>query len=168
MKKIIAWSLCAAISLSLTACAGKEQSSTPPQQEPASQTVQLANPFRDFETMEEAGEAAGFAMELPVTPDWVLETAFRTMNTQMLEVIYRGEHDEIRIRKAPGSEDISGIQSAYSESSEISVGDRTVSCQGEDGLVYAATWQDGGYSYAMTFEAGMEQADAAAMIEAVR
>lgn len=169
MKKIIAMTLCATMALSLAACAKKEEAPKAPEKEPTSQTTQLANPFRDFDTLKEAEEAVGFSLEVPATiPNWVSETAFRTMNNEMLEVIYNGKDDQFRIRKAAGSDDISGIQTAYSETEEVPVGERTVTCKGENGLVYVAVWQDGDYTYAMSFDNGMEQASVIAMVETIR
>ena len=79
----------------------------------------------------------------------------------MLEVIYAdGETEIARVRKAPGTEDISGDYNAY-DAQDVAVGDVTVTMKSADGLVKLAIWQDGGYTYAVSVEAGLS-ADAMA------
>ena len=76
MKKIVVFSLCAAMALSLAACGGKADSSAP---RPASvppeisfsseamtgETVQIPNPFVECETLGEAEKLAGFSISVP-------------------------------------------------------------------------------------------------------
>ncbi len=78
------------------------------------QNVQMANPWQDYDSLQEAEAAAGFSFGLPECfgQTWQAE-AFRVMNGSLLEVIYRGPEKSARVRKAPGSEDISGDYNSY-------------------------------------------------------
>ena len=78
---------------------------------------------------------------------------------KMLEVIYSdkdpGEEDAVeayRIRKAVGSDDISGDYNEYSETDEVSVSDNPVALKGNDGSVFVAVWTSGAYTYAIDID----------------
>lgn len=83
---------------------------------PSSKNVQIPDPFEGFSTFEQAVKAVGFEMSVPDAPKGY-ETAIYRVNTgtKMLEVIYSDKDLEnkdaveaYRIRKAIGSDDISG------------------------------------------------------------
>ena len=65
--------------------------------------------------MEKAEAAVGFSFDLPETiADSYEAVAFRTMNGELIEVIYRNENFEVRVRKQKGEgQDISGDYSSY-------------------------------------------------------
>lgn len=84
-------------------------------QEPAPQTVAIANPWSDWATLQDAETAAGFSFGLPEEiPDACTAAAYRTMNGELLEVIYRSEDTEVRVRKQKGEgQDLSGDYTPY-------------------------------------------------------
>ena len=88
------------------------------------------------------------------------------MNDEMLEVVYvNGEDETGRVRKARGSEDISGDYNEYAET--VSVGGIDVLLKGDAGLVKLAVWTNDGYAYSVSSEAGMTADEMMALVSAV-
>ena len=83
-------------------------------------------------------------------------------------MIYHSGEEEVRIRKAPGSEDISGDHNEYAESADETVDDLRVTMRGEGGLVRAAFWTDGDFSFSITSSQGLSREDAAALVRSVQ
>lgn len=117
--------------------------------------VGLPNPFTEFQSMEDAAKAAGFSMLVPDSaegyPDRVIRVLSGDESKSMIEVIYYndGAEKEFRIRKAAGSEDISGDYTEYAESNTVAVGEIQVTMKGENGQVQLATWTNNGYTYSI-------------------
>lgn len=196
MKKLLALALSAAMALSLASCAGQTNpgNNSDSSKEPAAiggdpatwgpaldgddSGVQIPNPITEYPTLEEAAAAAGFDVTVPETVDSYSEKVFQVFNANtsdaMFEVIYRdgGEEPEniVHIRKAPGTEDISGDYNQYAESNTVAVGDIQITMRGENGQVHLATWTNGGYTYSIGVytEAGISSdamADLAAAVQ---
>lgn len=131
----------------------------------AEEAVQIPNPFTDHATLAEAAKAVGFALRVPEKVGGSPRRAIESMNGEMIQVFYGKDKNEVCIRKAAGSGDISGDYNQYAQSETVEVNGSTVSMRGENGLVMVAIWEKGGYTYAVTSGAGM---DAAAMIALVQ
>lgn len=130
---------------------------------------QLANPFLPCETMDEAKKAAKFDLECPDRlPGWVEDIRIRAMEETMIEVVYTGKGEELRLRKAVGSGDVSGEYTPFEEVNTVAVENRQVTMKGRDGKVMVANWTDGGYTYAIHTLTGMEQDDLSALIRTVK
>lgn len=191
MKRTIIFALSAALALSLTACGAVPKESAGGE-EPAviggdsatwgpdlngEEDVQLPNPFTEYDSLEEAAEAAGFSMTVPETVDGCSERVFRVLGAggedAMLEVICRdgeaGER-EVRIRKAPGAEDISGDYNQYAQSETVDVGGLEVTMRGDNGLVRLAAWTADGCTYSLAVYGGdgISSGDMAALAAEVR
>lgn len=140
----------------------------------ATGAAQLPNPWVDYATQAEAEAGAGFAITLPVyVDDDYAAPVFRAMPGSMLEVVYNdrdaNDHDRLCIRKGTGSEDISGDYNTYRYTGTLPVGDITVQVKGEEADdLNVATWQSGGYTYAITSTDDIDDRDLAAMIAAVQ
>ena len=69
----------------------------------------------------------------------------------MIEVIYFNDTDNegLRIRKAKGTDDISGDYNEYKNVETVKVGDYDVTEKGDEGNIFIVTWTDGTYSYAI-------------------
>ena len=90
------------------------------------------------------------------------------MNDEMLEVVYvNGEDETGRVRKARGSEDISGDYNEYAETETVSVGGIDVLLKGDAELVKLAVWTNDGYAYSVSSEAGMTADEMMALVSAV-
>ena len=180
MKRYLILLLCAVMAVSAAACADTKE--TPEEtrlteaeetqaQRPALGGMQIANPFTDCETMEEAEKLSGFPMTLPeILPDWAQEEpVIRAEENGMTELIYRGaEQQELRIRKAAGSEDISGDYETYEEVTELAAGELTLTVRSNAGRIYSAIWTADGCTYAVSCSEGMTAKQTAEMAVSVR
>lgn len=150
MKKILMMILGAALVLSLAACGENTEG-----------RVGMPNPYRDCETLEEAAAAAGFDITVPDAIDGYPEKIIRALVTddsKMIEVIYeKDEESEIRIRKAAGSEDISGDYNEYEHSNTVMAGESEVTMKGNGDTVSLATWTKGDYTFSLSDSAGMSE-----------
>ena len=129
--------------------------------EPAENTVMIGNPFTTCETLAEAEELLGYSLEIPeelAGYDSVIYRAADSETLSLLEVIFEGEGNEIRLRKSPGTEDNSGVYGEFAIAVENADGERGLVMKGDgDGAYRLAIWQDGEYSYSISCEKGVEQ-----------
>lgn len=160
MKRLFAVIMMLLTILSLAAC-GSTDSDEP-------DIIGMPNPFTDFDTLAEAEKQTGFYITLPDAIGSSNNKIYRAMNDEMLEVIYiNGEDETGRIRKARGSEDISGDYNEYAETETVSVGGIDVLLKGDAGLVKLAVWTNDGYAYSVSSEAGMTADEMMALVSAV-
>ena len=176
MKKIIIFGICSTILLSFVGCGennavsfGVEKSEEQSQQISDDKPVAIPNPFIETKTIEEAIELAGFDIVLPEDmPEGFEITSIRTIENQMIEVIYLNGDKEIRIRKAKGSDDISGDYNEYSEIVENKeIGD-SAEIKGNDGKVSVITWISGDYTFALCADEGMEDSQAISIAKNIK
>lgn len=124
MKKIaLTIILCFVASAILAGCSN--QANEPEQ---ISQPVTIGNPWSDWSSMEEAEAATGFSFGLPeAIADSFTAAAYRTLNNELIEVIYRDADSEICIRKKAGEgQDISGDYNQYDTTTEETFSGGTV------------------------------------------
>lgn len=165
MKKWFTITLGLALAIALTACGAKNADPVSGETEPTKplNIANMVNPYLTCQDAEEMQEKAGFEMSLPaVLPDWVTETIYRTIPDELIEVIYAGEGNELRVRCAMGSADISGVYDTdHQEAKEAVIQDHTVNLKGEtreDGgfMVYVCTWNTTeGRTYSVTCPQGI-------------
>ena len=191
-KKWMALVLCAVLALSLVACGtsgnntqndttddttnsttddtNSTGSTNSPSTDTADGSTEIANPYVDCETLEEAGELAGFDISVPDEIDGgYTQGTIQAVENEMIQVIYTTEAgEEITLRKGTGTEDISGDYTAYAEENTLDVDGTSVTARGNDGLVYAATWTDGTYTYAITASAGLESDSVSALVPSIQ
>ena len=127
---------------------------------------QIANPFVDYESLEEAAKAAGFTLTVP-TQNGAGKPIIQVMDGKMIQVIFDETDPQLYIRKQAGDEDISGDYNEYAEITTATVGDRTVTLKGNDGKVSTAIWTADGYSYAVLYEEPHTVESACRMIEQI-
>lgn len=178
MKNWLYMTLALALALSLAACGTEHPASAPTETAftaPA-HIANMVNPYLTCQTAAEMQEKAGFDISLPTgLPDWVTETIYRTIPSELIEVIYVGADNEIRIRCAMGSVDISGVYDTdQKEEKNVSVGSSTVHLKGEtreDGVfhVCVATWHtEEGRTYSVTSTSGVSEDTALDLIAEVK
>ena len=133
-------------------------------------STEIANPYVDCETLEEAGELAGFDISVPDEIDGgYTQGTIQAVENEMIQVIYTTEAgEEITLRKGTGTEDISGDYNEYAEENTLDVDGTSVTARGDGGLVYAATWTDGTYTYAITASAGLESDSVSALVPSIQ
>ena len=162
MKKIITALLCALTLLALAACGN---ASAHPGDEENAQTV---NPFIDCETMQDAASVSGFDMTVPDRVDGYSSRTIQAVKDEMIQVSFLNEGKEIYIRKAVGSEDVSGDYNQYEEVNTATVGECEVAVKGNGGLISVATWTKRGYTYAIGMGGnGISLEDVTALVEVV-
>lgn len=179
MKKLLIFPITAAMLLSLVACAqsAKPDASldTPAQEQTVSGSTQIPNPWESYDTADAAANAAGFTLTAPEAISGSSAKTYQVMNSGDGEVIFAilfetgadGERAAY-IRKAPGTDDISGDYNDYAETETLDVNSRSVTMKGNDGLVNLALWTDGGYSYALNVSEGLSRSDIAALVAEIQ
>lgn len=114
--------------------------------------AQLPNPMVAWDTLEEAEEAVGFAL-----PNWKglegreIQEVF-VIGGELLEVRYE---DGLTCRMARGTQDVSGDYQVYAEETTRTVDGRDVTLKGEDGTVSLAVWNDGTYTWSLSWAEGV-------------
>lgn len=93
-----------------------------------SQKTAMGNPWSDWASIVEAETAAGFSFDLPeVIADRYTAVVFRTLNNELLEIVYGGMDCEICVRKQKGEgQDISGDYNQYDVCEEEHIDGGTV------------------------------------------
>ena len=134
----------------------------------AADAVQIPNPFTDHTALEDAAKAVGFELSVPEKVSGSSRQCIQTMDSGMIQVFYGDEDHEVLIRKAPGSEDISGDYNVYTQVKTADVNGTAVTMKGEDSLVHLAIWTGGGYTYSVSARAGMSEADMTALVRSVK
>ena len=131
--------------ISLVSC-----SSTKPSE--SVNTTTLANPFVDCISLIEAERLAGFSISIPNNISERI-TNYRVLNTtdKMIELLCG---DEIVIRKANTTGDISGLYYDFNDNQEIIINSNKVQLRGNDGIYYSAIWASNGFSYSISIKSG--------------
>ena len=134
------------IAFLLVGCAGEP---APEATEPAGQ-LQLANPWKSYDSLTDA-EAAS-ALDFPL-PETVTETCtaevFRVMNGSLLEVTYKSGECQITVRMQSGEDqDISGVYADFSSvETTLQNGASVTKKQADDCCVYLIHKE--GYSFSV-------------------
>lgn len=175
MKKNILIVLCLVCALALAACGGSSvskagsdalvgaDSRTWGPAESAGSAVsgeQIANPFQDCTSLAQAAEIAGFEMTVPDSISGYTQGSIQAIDKQMIQVFYSSGDDSILLRKASGSDDISGDYNTYAQTNTVTVGSIPVTMKGSSDTVSVAAWTDGGYAYAIDISGTGLSADA--------
>lgn len=152
MKKILLMSL---LCLAIVACGKKEEA----KQETAETTnvtqeqdYGVPNPYEIVDTLDEASKIAKFDLSVPTTYGDYKKQVIQAIEDDMIEVIYFEEetqYEGLRIRKAKGTDDISGDYNEYKNVETVKVGDYDVTEKSDGKNIFVATWTDGTYSYAI-------------------
>lgn len=139
-KLIIVILVCAAI---LTGCGPNP---TAEATEPAGQ-VQIGNPWKSYDTLDDAQTASGLVFPLPEEIDGYTAEVYRVMNGSLLEVQFRSGESEMTVRMQAGeNEDISGVYEDFTDVETTQQNGAAVTRkQAADCLVYLISKD--GYSY---------------------
>ena len=163
MKRKLTVLILLALALSLAACGGTKE------EEDSGGYAYMANPWVDCATLEEAADLAGFQMAVPDRIEGYPNTMIQAVKKDttnagpMIQVFYfdGSPEDEnstsVLLRKAPGTEDISGDYNEYTEVETVAMHGVDVTLSGEDGLVHNAIWSQDGYSYCIFARNGLDR-----------
>lgn len=116
------------------------------------QNIEVPNPFIEVKTLDEAYKIAGFTLLVPKTYQEYKIQLIQVIENDMIEVKYLSEEsgfEGLCIRKAKGTDDISGDYNEYRNIEMIKVGDYEVTEKSDKKDIFVATWTDGSYSYAI-------------------
>lgn len=129
--------------------------------------VQISNPFIDCKTLEEAANLTGFTLNAPkVINEYELDN-ISVMDYNMIEVIYRNGESRLSIRKAFGSEDISGDWNEYEEIKTIEVKDVQVTTRGANGSVGSAIWTDEKFTYSIFANSAINSEEVTSIVQMI-
>lgn len=175
MKRCIALAMSAALALSITACgssskpAASQSGSASDASTVLGEDVQIPNPWKDFESLEEAVKAVGFDFAVPDTLAGCDKVAYQAIpDDRIIGVLYlNGEERQVIIRKAPGGENISGVYSQFDKLEQVEVDGRSVTMSGDGETVSLATWTDGNYSFSVYADNGLAQGDMAQLVSQI-
>ena len=135
------------VCLLLASCSSTAQ--IPETTEETTPILQLANPWKDYPSLEEAEAACGlnFPLEDVVADSYKAET-YRVLNDQLLEVTYRDDSFEVTVRMQAGEEqDISGVYEEFENITTFETDTHTiVNKKIKDGGILQLISKDG-YSY---------------------
>lgn len=117
----------------------------------AQERMQIANPWSEFDSLEEAEADADVEIALPESYQRFDHRIYRAMRGEMLEVIYQDADGQegFRIRKSRGSEDISGDYTSYAQKKTLAIHGRSVETRGNNDEISTAIWNSTDDSYAI-------------------
>ena len=155
MKKTACLIISAIMILALSACG--QDLDRPQQDDTANNNAEeIPNPFTSYNTVEEAARDAGFGISVPENFGGYDIKSVQAVKDEMIEVIFEnGNGDDISVRKAHGTGDISGVYNEYEQSGTVSGDSFEISIKGNGGMVNLATWADDGYTYAVYTDMGL-------------
>ena len=161
MKKLLLLSM---LCLAVLSCGKKEEvkEEVAEVSTTQSQDYGVPNPFEIVDTLDEAAKIAGFSLEAPTEYADYNSLVIQAIADDMIEVIYfdaEKTHEGLRIRKANGTDDISGDYNEYKEVNVVKVGELEVTEKGNDGSISVATWTDGTHSYSINVDEALLNAD---------
>ena len=160
--------------LTVVACGKKEEVTEEVTEASTTQTQDygVPNPYEIVDTLDEAAKIAGFSLETPTEYADYKSIVIQAIADDMIEVIYfdaEKTHEGLRIRKAVGTDDISGDYNEYKEENVVKVGELEVTEKGNDGNISVASWTDGTYSYSINVDEALLNADdIAKLVETIK
>lgn len=119
--------------------------------------VQIPNPLVTCDTPEEAAKIAGFSMNAPESIDGYKERHIQVISGQIISIIYQNGDHTITIRKAAGTDDISGDFNSYESTEQININGINATLKYNADQIFLATWTTNGYTYSISIDSGMTQ-----------
>lgn len=175
MNTLLSLALSAALALSLTACGGNANNSSASQDNTSgsiSENTQIPSPWTEYASLAEAQAAAGFDLTLPALSADLTQTVFQVLagDETILQASFRTEDDQhqLSIRKAPGTDDISGDYNVYSVDETVTVDGTDVTVKGNEDGYHLAIWTANGYTYAISSDDVLTQDALTQLAAAVR
>lgn len=157
-QRVIAGIICLLMMGLAAACgtASAEEAQTTGAEE-TEEIIGMPNPFEEVDTLKEAAEKAGFEISVPDAPSEYPDRIIRVIEGEMIEVVYADNakttedavYEGFRIRKAAGTDDVSGDYNDYADEKTVTVGEYSVTLRGDGETWAVAVWTSNGYSYAV-------------------
>lgn len=158
MKKLALSIMCILISITITSCGNSNKNKDISNNNPVisnNENLQSPNPIVEYTTLSEAIKACNFEFSVPDTIDGYEDKKYSVINTKTIQTIYynkksNSNDNSLYIRKAFGTEDISGDYNNYEEINKLSLNNLEITTKGNNGKVSVATWTNGDYTFSIT------------------
>lgn len=122
----------------------------------------------ELENAAALSETVGFPVEdLTSLPFEVRQVTYCSYFNNFAEIDYTGDGQSLSYRKAKGTEDISGDWNEYSNERHLTVNDLDILLKGNSERYTLASWTDGTYAYALSFEQEVTEEEITAIISAI-
>ena len=128
------------------------------------ENTQLPNPLTEHGTLEDLVKTVGFDVTFPSFENSYKATDYIDISKETADIRFSDGKNEITFRKAKGTEDVSGDCNTYSSNKTIKIKNTDVKVRGNNG-VNTATWQKDGFTYSLSFETAVSEADLTKCIE---
>ncbi len=112
-----------------------------------SEDNQIANPWSEVKTIDEAKNIVGFDFAVPDSIDGNSISLIQVMDDEEIEVRY----DDVILRKSKGNEDNSGDYNNYDVVKNVD----GVTLKGDGNNYNLASWVNGDYAYSITSSGGL-------------
>ena len=149
MKKLLIGLLSISTVFALVGCSSNQKEDTSGDSD--TEKTEIANPWTEYTTLDEAIKASGIEIEVPSDQIKVIQC----MGNEILEVVY---DNGTTIRKGT-YDDINGDYNAYSDVKEVEQDGIKFTLSGDEGFYNNAQWSDGGYNFVVYFATGLNQED---------
>ncbi len=163
-KKLLGLVLISAAAFALAGCAGRARAVT------ITEEVANANPWIEYDTIEEIEELAGFEMDYP--EEFAGHTAediifYYCDPLKEIQISYDDTGADY-IRKADDDGDISGDYQEYPFVAEVEIDGKTVTFKGASkDVISLANWREDKFAFCVRAEAGISSEEMKAAILAV-
>ena len=179
MNKFIITAVCAVMALSLVGCGNTDEKSssqpevTPvvtPAPESSEPDVQIPNPIKTFETLEELRSSLSFAFTVPAfVPKGYEVEQLSIIDETLVSIDCKNGDDAINYRVSQGIDDISGDFNSYEVEGTINIDDIIVATKGNvENEISVATFTNEGLTYSLTFkEKGLDTETVTSIVESI-
>lgn len=130
--------------------------------------VQLPNPIKEYNTLDEAKKAVAFTVLMPdAMPEGYVFAGVSTINDELFQISYKNGDNEILYRTAEGTEDISGDYNVYKNEKSLKIAGIDVTIKGNEGVA-KATWTKDGLTYSIYADKEISEQDITNIIASIR
>lgn len=178
MKKLISFTVLTSIAIAITSCntSTKDKhasiNNTVISETESDKIIKSPTSIIEYKTLEEAINACGFKFSTPDTIVGYENKQYSVINDKTIQITYynakklesisekdlenitfdsfNANQHILSIRKAYGTEDISGDYTNYSETNKIYINTLEVTTRGDNGKINVAIWTNNEYTFAVT------------------
>lgn len=127
--------------------------------------AEIPNPLTGHADIAALEKAVGFKLTCPTLPDGYKADSFIDISGELAEVMYTNGTDTVCFRMEKGdTADISGDYNVYSTKKTLTAGDTAVTVEGSESI-NKATWTKDGFSFSLTSEKGLTEAELIAAVK---
>ena len=130
--------------------------------------VQIANPFVEVKTLDEAIAGSGIDAVFPEELKSYEGKKISYVKGDFIQVIYGDEENNVYARKGKLTEDISGDYNVYKEIKEVMLSDIKATFKGENGMYYKVIWNTKTNSFSLSFSVPVDEETARDIMSQIR